>query len=156
MAQLKDESFGIIPLQQRGDVWSVFLIQHQAGHWAFPKGHADPGETSVQAAERELKEESGLEISYYVDAPPSIEYYSFIHQRDTIDKKVTYFPAVVEGTVQLQLEEVTAYEWVSLLEAGAYVSFAQARQICEALLDYLTPEILATPLRQPRLDLLKD
>ena len=35
------------------------LIQHQAGHWAFPKGHANPGESPAETARREFAEETG-------------------------------------------------------------------------------------------------
>lgn len=35
---------------------------HGAGEWSFPGGHLEWGETVFEAAEREVKEETGLEV----------------------------------------------------------------------------------------------
>ncbi|MFC9067916.1 MULTISPECIES: NUDIX domain-containing protein [Streptomyces] len=44
----------------------VLLIERDwppfEGRWALPGGHVDPGETSLQAAVRELLEETGIEV----------------------------------------------------------------------------------------------
>jgi 8-oxo-dGTP diphosphatase len=46
----------------RGD--EVLLVRRRnppdAGLWGFPGGHVDPGETALQAAARELAEETGV------------------------------------------------------------------------------------------------
>ena len=63
---INDASFGVIPFKKIKGVWHVFLICHHDGHWGFPKGHPEGEETSIQAAERELFEETGLKISKLV------------------------------------------------------------------------------------------
>lgn len=41
----------------------VLLTKHsQNKHWSFPKGLIDPGQTSKEAAIREVKEEGGVEV----------------------------------------------------------------------------------------------
>ncbi|MCO5174925.1 MAG: NUDIX domain-containing protein [Trueperaceae bacterium] len=38
----------------------VLLLRHGSGHWVFPKGHVEQGETQLQAALREVAEEAGV------------------------------------------------------------------------------------------------
>jgi diadenosine hexaphosphate hydrolase (ATP-forming) len=40
----------------------VLLLRHKEGTWVFPKGHIDPGESSLQAAMREVEEEAGIAV----------------------------------------------------------------------------------------------
>jgi ADP-ribose pyrophosphatase YjhB (NUDIX family) len=39
----------------------ILLIQDSKGRWTIPKGHIEEGETPRAAAEREIKEETGLQ-----------------------------------------------------------------------------------------------
>ena len=38
----------------------VLLVNQRGSTWSLPKGHVDPGEEPLQAAIREIKEESGV------------------------------------------------------------------------------------------------
>ncbi len=37
-----------------------YLFIHKNGHWDLPKGHLEPNETLIEAAKREVKEETGI------------------------------------------------------------------------------------------------
>jgi len=43
-----------------GDPIESFLLMKHADRWDLPKGHVDPGETDMEAALRELEEETGF------------------------------------------------------------------------------------------------
>lgn len=44
----------------------VLVVNQNHNSWSLPKGHLDPGETALQAATREIYEESGISQLEYV------------------------------------------------------------------------------------------
>jgi bis(5'-nucleosidyl)-tetraphosphatase len=132
-----EESFGIIPLVWRGNHWEVLLVHHHAGHWAFPKGHPEGGEEPRQSAERELREETGLTVTYYLSFPPLHERYTYERDGQAIDKQVTYFLAEVEGVLTPQPEEVGAAEWFFLADADSRISFPEGQELCQKVVALL-------------------
>ena len=136
--KVEEESCGIIPLKQENGIWQVLLILHQGGrHWAFPKGHGNPGETAVDSARRELKEETGLDIEKFLQDDPLTERYQFHRKREIVVKTVQYFPALVSGNLQLQAEEIRDAKWVPLKESPRYLTFREAKEMCNKLITML-------------------
>ncbi len=133
----RDFSYGIIPLQVQEGLWQMLLIQHHAGHWAFPKGHPDPGESPQQSAERELWEETGLTLERYLSLEPFIENYYFSHQGHRIHKTVAYFLALVKGDVVIQEREIRASQWFSLSEGYQRMTFKEGKRICIQVTEFL-------------------
>ncbi len=127
---MREYSYGIIPLHQSQGKWEVLLIQHCAGHWAFPKGHAEGKETPKQAAERELKEETALTVSRYLSEKPLMESYAFFVQKKKIYKTVYYFLAQVEGEVIIQEAEVFASQWLPIDQAINHITFKEGKNLC--------------------------
>jgi 8-oxo-dGTP pyrophosphatase MutT (NUDIX family) len=134
--RIEESSFGVIPLKKADHGWDVLLILHKGGrHWAFPKGRSDPGETPLESAIRELKEETGLEIEELLQKEPFTEQYKFRHKGNLIVKTVQYFPAFVHGEVRLQPEEIQDAKWVPLKEAGKHLTFREAKEMCLAVIN---------------------
>jgi bis(5'-nucleosidyl)-tetraphosphatase len=133
-----DESFGVIPLTQNDGEWEVFLILHKGGnHWGFPKGHRNEGETSLEAASRELYEETGLTVVKFLQETPLMERYQFRSRRSMVQKTVSYFPALVTGKFFPQQEEISDGKWVKLAEANTVLTFKEGRTICNQLIEKL-------------------
>jgi 8-oxo-dGTP pyrophosphatase MutT (NUDIX family) len=133
----KEQSFGIIPLRYRESDWEVLLIQHSAGHWSFPKGHAEKGELPQETASRELTEETGLCIKKLLSIVPFTEKYSFHSGGVYIEKEVLYFPALVQGTVLIQADEIKSSAWVALPEARKKITFEEGKRLCSLLDQFL-------------------
>lgn len=53
-------SAGVIPVRRVEGQW-LYLLLRAYQYWDFPKGKTEAGETPLQAALREVKEETGLE-----------------------------------------------------------------------------------------------
>lgn len=134
----EEESFGIIPLKQEDGAWQILLILHQGGrHWAFPKGHGNPGETPIESAIRELKEETGLDIDRLLQQEPLTERYQFRRKREIVVKTVHYFPAVVQGDLKLQEEEIRDAKWVPLNDSANQMTFREAKEMCNKMVNLL-------------------
>lgn len=126
-------SFGVIPLQKNADTWRALLVRHAAGHWAFPKGHAEKGEVPHETATRELFEETGLSIVQFLPGGPFEEHYFFKREGQRIEKKVEYYPAQVTGTLSIQVGEIVEARWFSLEDIESHATFAQTKQVCRHL-----------------------
>ena len=53
----KTYSAGGVVLNAKGE---VLIVNQNRDSWSLPKGHIDPGETALEAAKREIREESGI------------------------------------------------------------------------------------------------
>jgi bis(5'-nucleosidyl)-tetraphosphatase len=140
----KDEAFGIVPILYEDDRYQFLLIQHNAGHWGFPKGHADPGESDLQAACREFLEETGITDCQVIQGPLFSERYTFTRRGQRFEKTVIYFAALVESaTVQCQQEEIQDYLWADYEKALSLLSFNGSKQVLNEVHQYLSSHPLA-------------
>lgn len=79
-----------------------FLVLHEPAEsrWCFPKGHVEPGETLLEAARREVAEETGLTDLDIREELGEVAYRFYQPQRDrNVYKTSVYFLAF---TVQTQ------------------------------------------------------
>jgi len=103
---------------------------------ALPKGHVDPGETTLQAAEREVREETGV-VAELVRELGEVRYW---YRRDgrTIGKAVPFSPfSDVSGDTADHDDEVEEARWISLKEAQRTLTHAAEREMVLRALAYL-------------------
>ncbi|HUK55841.1 MAG TPA: NUDIX domain-containing protein [Nitrospiria bacterium] len=63
----------VVRLQGDAPRYLVVTAKNDALRWVFPKGHIDPGETPEAAAEREVREEAGMDAKI-VEAVGSVDF----------------------------------------------------------------------------------
>ena len=56
-----EKSAGAVLLRRKAGQIEYFLLNYpskKGGHWDFPKGHIEKGETEIETVRREVKEET--------------------------------------------------------------------------------------------------
>lgn len=126
----KEKSCGALVVRHIGAEPEILLIKHNGGHWAFPKGHVEAGETEEQTAYREVLEETGLKVKLDTRYREMV---TFSPAPRTM-KDVVYFAATVESGVETpQLSEVSDVRWVPFSEANRYITFENDRHLFETV-----------------------
>lgn len=119
-----EKSCGCIVLNEKKEILLVHSVQE---HWEMPKGHMEPGETEVETAIREVKEETNIDVFILDENKKYVETYS---PYEGTRKKVVYFLARNKNNmVQPQLEEITEIKWLSLEKAIPMISYESSKKI---------------------------
>lgn len=108
----------------------VLLLRHSAGHWAFPKGHQEAGESDRETALRELREETGLACTLLSDEVFTTSY----SPASGVAKEVRYFLAATatdNPELRLQAAEIREAAWLPFPRAAARLTFANDRALLQ-------------------------
>ena len=97
-----------------------------SGNWTFPKGKIEKGESSLEAAVREIKEEVGLFDLSMVERLSSVLY--IYKRKGTVNKIVDYFLFIstIGQSITLQKDEgIQDAKWVNVTDALKAVGYPQ-------------------------------
>src|SRR5579872_373575 len=137
-------SAGGIVIKREGDKPLVLITQHSGHHgWEFPKGHLEAGETSEQAAIREVEEESGVvakvlekvdKIEYFYWEP--LSYFENTGKKEKVLKTVVYFlmEFVSQGKATTA-DEVENVDWFPVDKVGKRLTFDDSKKLWEKVKD---------------------
>lgn len=123
---LEDNSYGFVIFRILNNEVQFLLIKHKQGHWSFPKGHKNYGETELDAALREVKEETGIsEIEILDDTVFFEEEYNYHFNRKPIKKTVKYYLGKVHQNKKVTPDnvEVTECKWENFNDASNTITF---------------------------------
>jgi 8-oxo-dGTP diphosphatase len=106
------------------------LLVHRPRYddWTVPKGKLDAGETHVEAALREVEEETGLRCSLGPELPSA----SYRDRRGR-PKRVRYWAMTPVGGRFTPTAEVDEVRWLPVPEAKALLSYPRDRELLDAL-----------------------
>ncbi|MCI1268387.1 MAG: NUDIX domain-containing protein [Ruminococcus sp.] len=124
---LHEKSCGAIVYRKSHGNIEILLVKHiNSGHWSFPKGHVEDGETEVETAKREIMEETSVDV---IIDPTFRETVTYSPRRDT-NKVVVYFLAKAKNVnFAPQEDEIADIRWVDIVHASNILSYENDRTI---------------------------
>lgn len=100
-------------------------------YWGLPKGHLEGEEGLLEAALRELQEETGLQEEDLEIKEDFKEWnkYFFKHEGETIFKIVSYFLAETKKETITVSHEHSDFKWATFKEAMKLIPFDNTKKI---------------------------
>lgn len=112
----------------------VLLVKHNAGHWDFPKGHVEEGETLEETAIREVKEETHV----LIEVNSNYRYVTRYSPKENVLKDVIYFLGKpLSNDLKNQEEEVSEVKFVDIDQALSLITYDNSKKILKKLLQDL-------------------
>lgn len=99
------------------------------GHWDFPKGHVEQGETEIETASREVAEETGITQLRLVPSFREVIRYFFVKEEKKVFKEVVFYLAQSQTTHVILSEEHLGYTWLPFDEALETLTYKNAKGI---------------------------
>jgi len=117
----------------------LILRRSDREEWVFPKGHLEPGERPEDAAVREVREETGLEVT--LSAPLGSTEYRFRQGSRTHHKVVDWFLAAASSG-EIELEPFfSAWRLEEEAEASRLLTHPEDRETLARALDALKEDL---------------
>ena len=139
-----ERSAGAVIFCESGKGREYLLLRHQpsgntrasrpvsAGHWSFPKGHVEQGETTEQTVRREVKEETGItRIEFIPDFKETIRYFINYDGQKRL-KFVAFFLAKTNQRKITVSFEHQGSAWLFYEQAIVTVTYRSDKQVLKA------------------------
>ena len=117
---------------------SEFLLLHYAsGHWDFPKGNIEDGEDEVQAAYREIFEETGIQNVHFLEGFRKKIQYHYRRGHKSIRKEVIFYIARTDTKEIILSNEHIGYAWKDYIEAMNQLTYKSAKDLLKEVKIFL-------------------
>lgn len=141
-----EKSIGAVVFRREKNKILYLLIQHpendgQRGHWDFPKGHIEKGETWDETLRREVKEETG--ITKLCILPDFYSRYQYFYRAKGEEKKkrkasekginifkivTVYLAETKQEKIRLSSEHVD-FAWMEYKKASSCITYENSNNV---------------------------
>lgn len=135
---------GFVVYRKTTDGIKFLLLYRRGNYWNFPKGHFKPGERSIDAALRELEEETGIKKSELRMLPNFRAYERFyfkIGNQGIYDTVILFLAETHKADIRIEPREHSGYGWFLYHDAVNVIGkkYGDTRKVLKQASDYLKP-----------------
>jgi len=120
---------------------NYLILNYSYGHWDFPKGNIEIGESELDTIKREIMEETGItDINFIDDFRQQISY-RYKKKFKLVNKLVIYYIVETKSNkVVLSFEHVN-FVWLNYNDALNRLSFDNSKKILKNANEFLSSKI---------------
>ena len=122
------KSCGFVAYKRIENINHYLIIKSLNGDVGFPKGHMEPGESELETAIRELKEETGVDVKVIQGFRRQIEY-KLRRIPDAIKQSVYFLGECTSNKIVCQEAEVAEASFVPYEDALKILTFEETKRI---------------------------
>lgn len=126
---LHEKSCGAVVFTEDGGERKYLIIRMNLGHCGLPKGHVEKYESEEETAIREVKEETGVEITLIEGFRTAVEYSLTAR---TKKESVYFLGRFVGDDIKIQEAEVSSYRLCPYEQARKLITYENDRTILDA------------------------
>lgn len=115
-----------------------YLLLDYGRHWDFPKGHVKKGESDLQAAIRELREETGIDNAQILPNFAHEIHYFFRREKSLVSKIVIFYLGESSQTQIRISDEHVGWQFLEYEAALAKLTYANAKQVLRLAEEHLS------------------
>jgi bis(5'-nucleosidyl)-tetraphosphatase len=120
---------------------NYLILNYSYGHWDFPKGNIESGETEIETIKREVMEETGIIDITLIEGFRQQISYKYRKKSKLINKTVIYYLAETKSNkVVLSFEHVN-FAWLNFKDAMDKLSFDNSKRVLKNAKEFLSNNI---------------
>lgn len=121
---------------------NYLILNYSYGHWDFPKGNIESGETEIETIKREVMEETGIEDIKLIEGFRQQISYKYRKKSKLVNKSVIYYLAETKSNkVVLSFEHVN-FAWLNFNNALDKLSFDNSKRVLKNAKEFLSNNIV--------------
>ena len=126
---IKERSAGAVIFYAGEGEPEYLLLHYTAGHWDFPKGNIEPGESELETVRREVEEETGIRDIELVYGFRKLIRYHYRKGKELVSKEVVFYLAESK-TKDVRISwEHTGYVWLGYEDALKKLTYKSAKEV---------------------------